>query len=235
MTKYFIIISFCSTLCSFGQTTKDSLTSGFTIDPAIRVEVEKNISTSEFGTGQDILLIYNNRMLFDFYENDTLVASAKEEDNKSTVFKSFYYWKGDTLSIDGAYGLFEGIGFSIKVSNGKATLYHMLAADKSPSFAYNEKDSLIFRLEVPCTDTKIVLSEIPDMTKKPIIYGYVEFKSVDYYVSKGDIDGQEILPRNKQRANMKIYFKSAYLNLETPYVKPHNVPHPAKARKKTQK
>lgn len=213
MTKYLItIISFCLTLSSCGQATKDNSTGGLTIDPSIKIEVEKKISTSEFGAGQDKILIYNNLMLVDLYEDDKLNISLKEQDKKSTVFKSFYYWQGDTLGIDGAFGLFGGTGFSIKIIKGKTTLYHMLASDESPSYAYNEKDSLIFRLEVPCTDTKIVLSEIPDSTKKQVIYGYVEFKSGNYYASSGSADGQEILPRKKQRANMRIYFKSAHID-----------------------
>jgi hypothetical protein len=212
MTKYLIIIiAFFSTLCSCGQSTKDNSTNGLIIDPNIKTEVEKNISPSEFGAGQDKFLIYNNRMLLDFYEDDKLNISLKEQDNKSTVFKSFYYWQGDTLGIDGAFGLFGGTGFTVKIIKGKATLYHMLASDDFPSYAYNEKDSLTWRLEIPCTDTKIVLSEIPDSTKKQIVYGFVEFKSGDYYASSGSADGQEILPRKKQRANMRIYFKTAYI------------------------
>lgn len=212
MTKYlFIIVTFCSSLCACGQSTTGNRTGGLNIDPGIRTEVEKNINPSEFGAGQDKILIYNNRMLLDFYEDDKLSISLKEQDNKSTVFKSFYYWYGDTLGIDGAFGLFGGTGFSIKIVKGKATLYHMLASDESPSYACKENDSLVFRLEVPCTDTQIVLSEIPDSTKKQIIYGYVEFKSGDYYASSGSADGQEILSRKKQRANMRIYFKSAYI------------------------
>ena len=208
-----IIIIFSSTFCSCGQPIKNNSSDKLTIEPTIKNEVDKNIGPSEFGAGQDKILIYNNLMLAEFYEDDKLIISTKEQDNKSTVFKSFYYWRGDKLSIDGAFGLFGGTGFSIKIIKGKATLYHMLASDDFPSYGYKEKDSLIFRLEVPCTDTKIVLSEIPDLTKKQVIYGYVEFKSKDYYSSSGSDDGQEILPRKKQRANMKIYFKAANLDL----------------------
>ena len=212
MTKYFIIIiAFCSILCSCGQSTKNNSANGLTIDPNIKAEVEKNISPSELGAGQDKILIYNNRMLIDFYENDQPNISLKEQDNKSTIFKSFYYYQGDTIGIEGAFGLFGGTGFTVKIIKGKPILYHMLASDDFPSYAYNEKDSLTWRLEIPCTDTKIVLSEIPDSTKKQIVYGYVEFKSGDYYASSGSVDGQEILPRKKQRANMRIYFKSAYI------------------------
>ncbi|MGV3540664.1 MAG: hypothetical protein ACO1OQ_12700 [Rufibacter sp.] len=214
MIKYLIIlITFSSTLSSWAQTTKGNSTRGFTINPTIKAEVEKNISPSQFGAGKDKFLIYNNRMVLEFYEDDKLTISLKEQDDKSTVFKSFYYWKGDTLGIDGAYGLFGGAGFSIKITSGQATLYHMLASDEYPSYAYKEKDSLVFRLEVPCTDTEIVLSEIPVPSKKQVIYGYVEFKSGDYYATSGSADGQEIMPRKKQRANMRIYFKSAKLDL----------------------
>ena len=128
-------------------------------------------------------------------------------------FKSFYLWKGDTLTIVGVFGLFGGIGFGIDIYKNNATLYHILSSDDFPSYAYKERDSLIYRLEVPCTDTKIVLSEIPDSTKKQVIYGYIEFKSGSYFASSGSADGHEILPRQKLRNNMKLYFKSGKLNL----------------------
>jgi hypothetical protein len=212
MTNYLIIIiAICSTLFSCGKSTKDNSTNGLIIDPSIKAEVEKNISPLHFGAWQDNFLIYTNRMLIDFYEDDKLKISLKEQDNKSTIFKSFYYWQGDTLVIDGAFGLFGGSGFTIKIVKANATLYHMLASDDFPTYAYNERDNLTWRLEIPCTETKIVLSEIPDSTKKQIVYGFVEFKSGDYYARNSSADGQEILPRKKQRANMRIYFKSAYI------------------------
>ena len=121
--------------------------------------------------------------------------------------------ENDTLGIDGAFGLFGGIGFSIKIINGKAKLYHMLSADDFPYYAYEENDDLIFRLEVPCNETEIILSEIPDSISNQTIYGYVAFKSDNYYISSGSADGQEILPRKRQSADMKIYFKSSKLNL----------------------
>ncbi|MGL4598797.1 MAG: hypothetical protein ACRCYO_14875 [Bacteroidia bacterium] len=207
-----MIIAFCSTICSCDQTLKDNSIVGLVVDSTIKSEVAKYISPSEFGAMQNDFLIYNNLMLVDFFEDDTLSLSLKEEDNKRAAFKSFYYWQKDTFSIDGAFGVFDGQGFSIKMINGKAILYHMLASDEFPSYAYKENDELIYRLEVPCTDTKIVLSEVPDSTKKQIIYGYVEFKSADYYMSRGSAEGQEFLPRKKLRANMRVYFKSAKLN-----------------------
>jgi hypothetical protein len=72
---------------------------------------------------------------------------------------------------------------------------------------------LIARLEVPCTDTKIVLSEFPDNTRDQVIYGYVEFKSDNYYAISGTMNSREESPRKKLRANMKIYFKSSKVDL----------------------
>ena len=186
---------------------------GLTIDQSIKSEVEKHIENSkEFDAIKDKMQVYGNSILVESYQNDSLTFSSNDIKNKQ-LFKSFYLWKGDTLTIDGAFGLFGGIGFGIDIYKKNATLYHMLSSDDFPSYAYKENDSLIFRLEVPCTDTKIILSEIPDSTKKQIIYGYVEFKSGNYFASSGSADGHEILPRQKLRNNMKIYFKSGKLDL----------------------
>ncbi|MCZ8215202.1 MAG: hypothetical protein O9262_03135, partial [Cyclobacteriaceae bacterium] len=132
---------------------------------------------------------------------------------RGVLFKSFYLWEGDTLNIDGAIGLFGGGGFALKIINGKATVYHMLSSDDFPTYAYGEKTELIDRLEVPCHDTKAIISEIPLKGAGKIIYGYVEFKSEDYYTGQWTVDGNENEPRKKSRANMKMYFKSGELKL----------------------
>jgi hypothetical protein len=118
------------------------------------------------------------------------------------------------LKIDGSFGLFSGIGFSIKYIKENVSLYHLLASDEYPSYAYKESDRLIHRLELPCNDVKIQWSEIPDSTKKHIIHGCVEFNSEPYFASEGFAEGREILPRKKLRSNMRIYFKSAYLDMK---------------------
>jgi hypothetical protein len=194
-------------VCSCGQNNSGIAADGYTLDPSIKEEVEEHTSSMPFGGG---MVVCNNASYFTVYENDKVTAKT---DGEQQPFKSFYYWNknGDTLHIDGAYGLFGGFGFTIQVVKGKASVYHLLASDEFPSYSYNEKDSLIFRLEVPCTDSQIVLSEIPDSVKKPIIYGFVEFKSKEYFFSEGTMNDEEILPRKKQRMDMKIYFKSGYV------------------------
>ncbi len=200
------------TLTACGQTTSTSNVEGLTIDPTIKKEVEKHIETSkEYEMFGDKMQVYLNSSEIQSYENDCLIFNSKFGENEAP-FKSFYLWSGDTLIIDGAVGIWGGIGFGIEIVNNKARLYHMLSSDDFPSYSYNENDSLIFRLEVPCTDTKIVLSEIPDSIKKQIIYGYVEFKSDNYFASSGSTNGQENLPRQKLKNNMKLYFKSGKLD-----------------------
>jgi hypothetical protein len=213
MTRSSIAISFFYlTLTACGQTKSSDSIQGLTIDPGIKSTVEKRIKYSpEFDAFKDKMQVYFTSGDIQAYENDSLIFSSKFGEPKA-LFKSFYFWKGDTLTIDGAFGLFGGTGFGITIVNSNATLYHMLSSDDFPEYAYKETDSLIFRLEVPCTDTKIILSEIPDSTKKQIIYGYIEFKSGNYFASSGSADGQEILPRQKLRNNMKLYFKSGNLD-----------------------
>lgn len=206
------IFLFCIAFASCGQTKTPNPVNGLTIDPDIKQEVEKHIESSkELDMYKDEMQVYLNSGDIESFENGNLAYSSRFN-GKKIPFKSFYLWHGDTLTIDGAFGLFGGIGFGIEIHRDKASLYHMLSSDDFPSYAYKENDSLIFRLEVPCTDTKIILSEIPDSTKKQIIYGYIEFKSSSYYASSGSAEGHEILPRKKLRNNMKLYFKSGKLD-----------------------
>lgn len=128
-------------------------------------------------------------------------------------FKSFYLWHHDTLTIDGAFGIWGGTGFAIDIYQNEAVLTHMLSSDDFATLAYTDYGALLSRLEVPCTATKIVLSEIPDSTKNQVIYGYVEFKSNNFYEAKETEEAGTNGPRQKLRNNMKLYFRSARLNL----------------------
>lgn len=210
MNRFDILIPSLFFICvSCSNYKKDELT----IDPSIQEEVESNISESNYGMFSQFMLIYENKLIGEFYEDDKLIGTISEEDNRMNTFKSSYYWRGDTVVIDGAFGLFGGIGFTMKIVNGKATVYHLLFSDDFATYAFNEKDSLQFRLEVPCKETVMVISEIPDIKNKQTIYGYVEFESDDYYSCSALASGKEIKPRKKQRTNMKIFFKSGFLDL----------------------
>ena len=195
--------------CDTAKTNSD-----FIIDKTIEEEVNSKISESELGTSFDnLFLVYDNILIADFYESDSISFSTKNSEKKMP-FKSFFYKRNDTISIDGAYGLFGGFGFSLKIIDNKPTLYHMLAGDDFPMYAMTEDGDLKFRIEVPCSDAKIILSKIPEAKDKEIIYGVVEFKSDPFYeaisINKdGDSNG-----RKKNQVAMKIYFKSRYYDFD---------------------
>lgn len=211
MIKYLLLC--LSTWTVFSQTSNPLEIGGLTIDPSIKEKVEIHIKASEdFEAMKSVMQIYENAVLCELYENDTLSFSNNDV-SKKMLFKSFYFWKDGKLGIDGAFGIFGSAGFHIVIENNKAHLYHMLSSDDFPTYAYDEKSDMIDRLEVPCTDTKIILSEIPDSTKKQIIYGYVEFKSDSYYGISGAYSKNQTPLRKKYRSTMRIYFRSGFLNL----------------------
>jgi len=190
---------------------------GLAISSSIKADAETHFATAgeyeNINTSNAGFQLFENSLEFEFYEGDSLIVSTQGTP-RPMLFKSFYIWQGDTLTIDGAIGLFGGGGFSIKIINGKATVYHMLSSDDFPAYAYGEKTKLIYRLEVPCHNTKAIISEIPTKGSGKIIYGYVEFKSDDYYTSQGTSeDGEEYKARKKSRSNMKMYFKSGELKI----------------------
>ncbi|MFK7750338.1 MAG: hypothetical protein AB8B65_18245 [Kordia sp.] len=205
-----LLVAFLLLSCSNEQ---KSDIEGLIIDPNIKNEVEKYIEdTPNSKRFNNDMQIYKNSFHLTSYTNDELTASTTDFSKKSP-FKSFYFWHDDLLRIDGAFGIFGGFGFDIQINDEKATLYHMLSSDDFPTYAYNETDDFIFRLEVPCTETKIVLSEMPDREKQQVIYGYVEFKSGDFYTMSNSAVAGEKSERDKLRNNMKIYFRSGFVNL----------------------
>ena len=103
----------------------------------------KNISTSEFSTGQEIYWFIKIACCLIFYGDDKLKISLKEQDNRSTVFKSFYFGNKDIRYR--RCRAFWGTGFSIKIVNDKAMLYHMLTSDDF-LHTLNAKGQFDFRL-----------------------------------------------------------------------------------------
>lgn len=208
-----LILNYLNSFSLFSQNIDLQNIDGILIDPNIKIEAEKHFNESK-NYSQDVgfIQIYDNSLLGEFFENDSL-SFSNDDINKKIIFKSFYFWRDNELGINGAFGLFGGTGFYIKILNNKATLYHLLSSDDFPTYAYNENDEPIDRIEVPCRDTKIILSELPTKDKKQLVYGYVEFKSDNYYCVDGVSSVGEISPKKKLRSNMKIYFKCNFIEL----------------------
>jgi hypothetical protein len=204
----------------YGQSKPAGLPDTVLIYPDFQETVEQHIREA------DVALrlpewVYYNRLYANMYENDKLILSTKDSAAMNRYFQSFYYWQDDTLVIDGTFGLLGGYGFSLKIHKGKAQLYYLVTTDENwYCYAYTEKSRLLTRLEVPCTNTSIILSEIPGPMNQTI-YGYVKFKSDPYFVNKNlgekffkedvkdeDVKMEDYLDRVRARADMKIYFRS---------------------------
>lgn len=207
--KYLTKLVFaCLVINSSGQTTSSIHIEGLIIDLKIKGEVEAGIK--DLDELKDINLgmeIYETKVSIEFYEDDSLIFSTSDRP-KGIISKAFYYWRGDTLTIDGGIGLAVNAGFSIRIVGNTAMVYHMVSSDESPQYAYSETTEIRHRLDVPCFNYKAVLSELPEKGKGQTIYGYIEFQSKNYF-SRGRIkDGSEIERRKKLRSNMKMYFRS---------------------------
>ena len=205
---FLLVIVFC---CE-----KKQVDSGFIIDENIKEEVNSKISKSELGNPfESLFLVYDNLFLADYFEKDSITFSSRSK-QKQMLFRSFYYKKNDTITIDGAFGLFGGFGFSLKVLEDKVILYHLLAGDDFPTYSKTKDGKLEFRIEVPCTETKVILSKIPEVKEDEVIYGMVEFKSDVYYKAKYIDSEGESNDREENQVAMKIYFKSKYFDFDKP-------------------
>lgn len=185
------------------------------LDPQVKARVEACIDTTQADIkrpGEDVPFIYANCFAGSVEVNDSLVSHVTEADARKSVFKSFYGFVDDTLVIDGGYGFFGGFGFTARVAGGRADVRHLAAADEEPLYTAGPTDTLCFRLEVPCTGVRFVLSQPPDPNAAGPIYGYVEFSSNVYYSGKGAVDGVEVLPRDRCRMAMRIHFRSVRID-----------------------
>jgi len=197
------LVNLFAILTACNKITSEKLVDNPEIDPNIKNPVEKNITDHKSNTENLPYLSYENSIFLDTYQNGEEVASAKG-DTKAN-FKSFYYWKNDSLFI---YGAYSTIGFSIVIKNTDVKVYNLITSSKPNSLSYAVNDTLVSRLQVPCTAIKLILSEIPDPNTKPMLYGVVEFNSNEYF-QLDDTNNK----RNKLRNNMKVYFKCNYLAL----------------------
>ena len=175
---------------------------------------DPHISESEFRDLGAGFPLYENSLIVELFENDSLIISSFEEERKM-VFRSFFYRLDGKIKIDGAFGMFGGFGFSIGfMDDGEPIVTHLLASDDWPEYSLTKDGDLEYRLEVPCTDVKLVLSKMPLGETDEVIYGMVEFKSLDYYPKAPSENGLEIVERKRTRTNMKIYFKTRFMDID---------------------
>ena len=138
MTRNIIsIFLFCLTLTACEQTKDSNTITGLTIDPSIKKEVEKHIEASkELDAFKDKMQVYINSGDIQSYENDSLILNSQLGKDK-TPFKAFDLGNAETLTLDGAFGLFGGLGFVIVIVPPHDLLCHILHSTDSPTYSYN--------------------------------------------------------------------------------------------------
>ena len=195
--RIFLTISIATFLFSCDQSAYH--TKFLTIDPSIKNKVDKYLTkyTDTLQPGKDSFF-YSNRYMVEVYFNDTLFGSTYNKSN-SDPFKSNYSWSNDTLKINGRFGLFETIGFEIKIYND--TLSVIATVKDNEGYKNNITDSISPFLQIPTTESKVILSDTPKNVKGQILYGYVEFKTANVFF-------QQANEKRRVRQNMKAYFKS---------------------------
>jgi hypothetical protein len=175
-------------------------TEGFRIDKTIQKEVEERTKSTEFSSSTNETFLYETSADIEFFEDGEVEYDSKGE--IKTMFRSYYYEQEGVISIVGAYGMFDGFGFSIKIQDNKATVYALVSSGDLPNYSLTEDGKREAKLEVPCTNAKLILSKYPEVKNNDPIYGYVEFESQDFY------SGLEYQNQTQQRLNMKVYFKA---------------------------
>jgi len=178
--------------------------SQFAIDTSIRSKVLQNISF------RDKFDAFTTKLNAEYYNNDTLDLVYK--DSLLEDFWGRYWWHNDTLTLTANMGDLWASGFIVDIYNGNAgDVRHNVCAHENKVLKGKIADSPSICIAAPCSYSELVISGMPDSTSGEAIFGYVKFRSKDYYL----VDDRG---RIKDRTNMSFYFRATNYNL---YLKRH--------------
>jgi hypothetical protein len=148
--------------------------------------------------------IWKDRFEIEHYKDDSLVIT--DIDTSYTDIYANYFWKHDTLNLAGYIGDMTATGFYAYIyKDTTVDFFHNQCAHIHKFYKVKLSDTLATCVHVPCTYSELIISKLPDSTKDEDIYGYVNFKSIDYYY-------QNQHEPSKRKTNMKFYFKASNLN-----------------------
>jgi hypothetical protein len=199
----FIISAFVFGNCAFNNENYNQIT----IDRSIQKKVENEIIDTFPKNQKECGLHYINNLHLESYSNDSL------EKNNYSKQKFYSTWgiKDDSVEIYGLYGADNAgsTGFQISLIHGLPKVTLCIRPHIGGQHAYTKDGKVEFNMDIPTKKSKVILSQMPDNQSPKIIYGYVEFETMDFYSVTKYKDGEEIPnQRNKVRGNMKVYFKA---------------------------
>lgn len=166
----------------------------FKVDPSIKAVVLEHISFKENSQGFDA------RLTEEYFENDSLVYAVN--DTGTRFFWGRYWWWDGVMRIMAAVGELRTSGFIADVTGPNAgEVKHNVCAHDHGEYCLQPADTPTICVEAPCSSYELVISRIPDSASDEPVYGYVQFKSTDYF-------HQEREGFSRRRANMRFYFRA---------------------------
>jgi hypothetical protein len=140
-----------------------------------------------------------------FYLGGNLSDSIMDNSRK---LASWYSNSGDTIDIVVHTRFFENEAFFVRFIGNKHKVFFYRASHDfgNKRFGLNLKDSLVNFVEVPAVCSQLVLSEIPNISIRPVVYGHIKMTSGTYYDNRDSI----LLPHHAQ---LEFYFRSQYYGI----------------------
>ncbi len=172
------------------------------IDPSVKQKAIKYIQPSGYGKSIDRTLTYNNYMQAETYVNDELLSTITK--GRMDIFKSYYYWKKDSLIIEGGFTLFSNYGFSARILKKKVKIVQLVRISDYMLDNFKIGNDKI-RTEIKCSNSKLILEKMPNKSLNSEIYGYIEFEGTEHFAI---MDTNVVAKKNVLRDNMKVYFRA---------------------------
>ena len=136
-----------------------------------------------------------------YFLNDKLVDSIIQTDFGMI---SWYSNKKDTIDLVAHIGEFETSALLLRFIDGKPSVFYYRAPHLGQNyFRQNKTDTFTNQIEVLPTRYNLILSQIPDTIKKPIVFGQIDMESSGYY------DKRDTLQR-EHKIKMKFNFRSQF-------------------------
>lgn len=176
----------------FGDTTKI-----FILDTNLKDTAERRISflSDKYSS------YFNTPIELRFFSDGMLTDSVIE---LNFEMDSWYFNKKDTIDLVAHTGVLESRALLLRFINQKPSVFFYRAPHGHQNyFKINKSDYFTDQIEVPPINYKLKLSQIPDTINKPVVFGYIDMESSDYY------DKRDAL-QQKNRVQMKFYFRSQF-------------------------
>ena len=181
------------------QPPKPVVTEAYTIDPAIRSEVEAHVQTA------DKMML--SSMDFRLHEDDSVVVDTYALGKHMKEGMTMATLNGDTIHITVLLGISAAFGYQIALVRDTAVVRHVMSSD-APMYKQVATDSLTVGLAVPCVRYTLTLTARPVFKAGATVEGKIDLTSTDYY---------EVVNGQQRKLSMQLtsYFKTAPLVSDT--------------------